>query len=50
MSEPERMNLQTRQTLMDLNSSLFMSESMENIDLLIPFDNISIGSGMKEYF
>lgn len=47
MSDEERTNLQMRQSLIDLNNSLFMSEALENVDMLVPFDKIKIGSEMK---
>ena len=36
-------NDELREKLMSLNQSLFMSETLENIDVVIPFDNVSIG-------
>lgn len=27
-----------------------MSETMENIDMIIPFDTVRIGSAVKEYY
>ena len=49
MSEDEITNFETRKSLISLNQSLFFSEIMENIDLVIPFDNIKIGSKLKNY-
>ena len=50
MSEEERTNMQTRQELMNLNQSLFMSEVSENVEMVIPFDTIDIGSKQKPHF
>jgi hypothetical protein len=49
MSEEERTNAKMRQSLMDLNTSLFMSEIQENVEIIVPFDSISIGKKQKEY-
>ena len=38
-----------RQELVNLNNSLFLSEAHENIDFLIPFDEVSIGSKQKVF-
>jgi hypothetical protein len=29
---------------------LFFSEITDNVDLMIPFDDVNIGSGLKKYF
>lgn len=49
MDEQERTNAQTRQLLLDINQSLFMSEITENSELLIPFDEVRLGSKLKEF-
>lgn len=41
-SEDERTNAATRQRLIDLNQSLFLSE-IEDVDLIVPFDTVQIG-------
>lgn len=46
-TEDERTNAVTRQSLIDVNQSLYFSESLENIELLIPFDKIKIGKAVK---
>ena len=38
-----------RQDLVNLNTALFLSESNENIELLIPFDEVNIGSKQKMF-
>ena len=48
-TEEERVNLQMREDLTSLNNSLFLSEAHENIDFLIPFDEVSIGSKQKVF-
>ena len=48
-SEEERTNAETRLQLIKLNSSLFLSESMDHIDLLIPMDTIEIGKNLTKY-
>jgi hypothetical protein len=50
LSDEERTNLRMRQNLIDLNQSLFFSESLDDISLIIPFDTVKIGSGLKDYF
>jgi hypothetical protein len=48
--EAEKTNLETRQKLIDLNYSLFLSESLEHIELMVPFDCIALGGHNKDYF
>jgi len=36
--------------LIDLNYSLFLSESMENIEMMIPFDEINLGESNEMNF
>lgn len=47
--ENERTNAETRQELINLNQSLFFSETEENIELVIPFDTVDIGKNQKKY-
>ena len=49
-TEEERTNAITRQNLMDLNHSLYLGETLENIELMIPFDKIHIGDAINQYF
>ena len=35
---------------MDWNQSLYLSEALENIELMIPFDKIEIGKSISKYF
>lgn len=44
-------NAETMQDLIDLNLSLFMSESQENIELMIPIDILGgkLGKNVKPY-
>ena len=49
-TDEERTNYKIRQDLMRLNQSLFMSETSEHMDLVIPFDEFNIGSKIKPYF
>ena len=46
-TEDERTNAITRQSLIDINQSLYFSDSLENIELLIPFDKVQIGKSVK---
>lgn len=48
-SEEERTNAETRQELMNLNLSLFLSETQENYELVVPFDVLQIGKNLKPY-
>lgn len=48
--EADKTNLETRQKLIDLNYSLFLSESLDNIELMIPFDKISLGKHNTDFF
>ena len=43
-------NIEMMKHLGALNKSLFFSELKENVDLVIPFDEISIGKQLKKYF
>jgi hypothetical protein len=38
-----------RLKMLEINQSLFMSEAMENAELLIPFDEMKIGGKLKQY-
>ena len=50
MESDDIINLELMQQLGALNKSLFFSEFEENVDLVVPFDEISIGKEMKKYF
>ena len=45
-------NAETMQDLIDLNLALFMSESQENIEMMIPIDILGgkLGKNVKPYF
>lgn len=38
-----------RQSLVNLNSSLFISEVLENVDMLLPFDSVNMGARVKKH-
>lgn len=50
MNGEEVINLDLMKQLGALNKSLFFSEFDENVDLVLPFDEISIGSELKKYY
>lgn len=50
MNGDEVINHDLMKQLGALNKSLFFSEFDENVDLVLPFDQISIGTELKKYF
>ena len=49
-TDADKTNADTKQQLININQSLFFSESQEYIDLLIPFDKIEFGKHISKYF
>lgn len=49
LSEEEATNLETRKELIALNQSLSLSETLENIELVIPLDTIKVGKQLEKY-
>ena len=51
MNEEDIINMQTKQSLIDLNQSLFYSEIHENIELVVPFgQEIKLGKEIFKFF
>ncbi len=51
MNEEDIINMQTKQSLIDLNQSLFYSEIHENIELVVPFgQEIKLGKEISKFF
>lgn len=50
VDDDDIINLEKMRELGALNKCLFFSEFEENVDLVVPFDTVDIGKGVKKYF